>query len=237
MVVNVLDRKTIFTPIFRMDDKKAFNEDFDEMIDGIIHKMNNAKKYEAREVIFELKKRWRNLFELNEEEFKAEQEELRKKSESTTNKEAANFKRLLDSILPETEQPLSFNSDSWSTFKDFTNAIKGMKTNVKLCTRGSLHNFLDIASLLELSNVKLRRRYSDVLKECGYSKSYGSFMLRLLYLSRNYPDLRRVSTPTQYIQTNMKIIEENIFKYFTSPFQCHQPNSQESTDTDRIPGN
>ena len=199
--------------------------------------MNNAKKYQAREVIFELKKRWPKLFELNEEEFKAEQEELRKKSESTTNKEAAVFKRLLDSILTETERPLSFNSDSLSTFKDVTNAIKGMKTNVKLCIRGSLHNLLDIASLLELSKVKLRRRYSDVLKECGYSKSYGSFMLRLLYLSGNYPDLRRVSTLIQYIQTNMKIREENIHKYFTSPFQCHQPNTQESSDNDPITGN
>ena len=31
MVRNVLDRKTFFSPIFRMDDKKAFNEDFDEV--------------------------------------------------------------------------------------------------------------------------------------------------------------------------------------------------------------
>ena len=108
---------------------------------------------------------------------------------------------------------------------------------IKLCIRGSLHNLLDIASLLELSKVKLRRRYSDVLKKCGYSKSYGSFMLRLLYLTRNYPDLRRVSTPIQYIQTNMKILEENIFKYFTSQFQCHQLNTQESTDNDPIAGN
>ena len=136
-----------------MDDEKAFNEDFDEVIHGIIHRMNNTKKYEAREVIFELKKRWPNLFKFNEEEFKEEQEEPRKKSESTTNEEVAVFKRLLDSVLPETEQPLIFDSDSLSMFKDFTNAIKGMKTNVKLCIRGSLHNLLDIASLLELSRI------------------------------------------------------------------------------------
>ena len=210
-----------------MDDKKAFNEDFGEVIDGIIHKMNNAKKYEAREVIFELKKRWPNWFKLNEEEFKAEQEELRKKLESTTNKEAAVFKRLLDSILPETEQPLSFNSDSLSTLKDFTNAIEGMKTNVKLCIRGSLHYLLDIASLLELSKVKLRRRYSDVFKECGNSKSYGSFMLRLLYLSRNYPDLRRFSTPIQYPNQ----YENNRGKYFQI---FHFSISMSPTDYPRI---
>ena len=48
MARNVLDRKTIFSPkrVSRMDDNKAFNEDFDEVIGGIIHKMNNTKKYE-----------------------------------------------------------------------------------------------------------------------------------------------------------------------------------------------
>ena len=105
-----------------------------------------------------------------------------------------------------------------------------MKTNVKLCLRGSLHNLLDIASLLELSKVKLRHRYSDVLKECGYSKSYGSFMLRQLYLSMINPDLRRVSTLIHYIQINMKIIGKHNFKIFTSPFQSHPQNTQESTD-------
>ena len=43
--------------IFQMDDKRAFNEDFDEVIDDIIHRMNNTKKYEAREIIFDLRKR------------------------------------------------------------------------------------------------------------------------------------------------------------------------------------
>ena len=37
-----------------MDDKNAFNDNFDEVIDGIIQKMNKTKKCEAREVIFEM---------------------------------------------------------------------------------------------------------------------------------------------------------------------------------------
>ena len=146
---------------------------------------------------------------MNEDAFKEVPEELLKKSESTTNKEADVFKRLLDSSLPATEQPLAFNSDSLSTFNDFKNANEGLRTNAKLCIRGSLHNLLDIASLLELSKVKLRHRYSM----WSFQKlwfSHDTAIIPVEELSRITKRLRTNSLyPNQY-ENNRKNIFSNI---------------------------
>ena len=205
-----------------MDDDTKFNKAFDEMIDNILRRINKTKQHEAREAVMKFKKRYPKWFNV---EFKEEPEKLQEiilenKAKSAENEEAFVFKKLMDSLLPETEEHFTFNAvKSLATFTDCVTTIKRLQQNLKLCNRRSLHNLLDIATLLELSKKKFRRRYSDVLKEIGYSKSYGSFMLRLLYLTRTYPDLRRVSVSTQYIQTNMKVIERSIYKYFTSPFE------------------
>ena len=207
-----------------MDVKRQFTNDFDEMADEILAQLSIKKQYAAREIIFEFIKKYPDHFEVNEEEFKKRQEELLisingKDLKSEANREAVVFKHLKDSIVSERSQRLSFNVDALTSFNSFKATVKGLQLNMKISVKDTIVYVLDIATVIELSKIKMRRRYADLLKECGYSQSYGSFMLRFLNLSRTYPDLRLISTPIQYIKNNMGIIEKNIHKHFL-PQQC-----------------
>ena len=133
----------------------------------------------------------------------------------------------MDSLLPEDCVITTFNFESLSSYSDLNCAIKALQKHMKLCTKGSLQYLLDISFLLKNPNVKLRRRYADLLKEVGFSKSYCCFLIRLLNLSRTYPRLRRVSKPISFIKSNMKVIGKNIHNYFDFP--CQTSTSMDSS--------
>ena len=103
---------------------------------------------------------------------------------------------------------------------DIIHATKGLQINM-FCTKDSVSILLEFAALLQTSKVKFRCRYSEVLKEVGYCKRYGSFKLSLLNLTKTYPDFWRVLTPIHYIWNNMDVIEDGIYKDIISAFQDH----------------
>ena len=205
--------------IFSMNDSQVFVESFENLMVSLLSKIPKAKIPEARDEIFDFKKEFPTLFAVNEEEFEREQQAREQKIEEdaiTKNKLKIDqvFKTLLDSVVESGLQERVVGD--YNTYLELVGAIKNCQINAMVRAQKTLQSILNIALLLRIAKRKFKRKYSKTLQEVGYSKSYGCFMMRLLYLAESYPDFQRVSVSIKFIRSNIKIIESNIHKYFKS---------------------
>ena len=202
-----------------MDDSQRFVESFDILMDGLLSKIPKDKTLQARDELFDFKKEFPTLFTVNEEEFEREQLAREKDLEEDTitkkkRKVDQVFKILLDSIV---ESGLDQRvATQYNTHMELVDAIKKCQINAKVHAQKLLQSILNIALLLRIAKTKFKRKYSKTLEEVGYPKSYGCFMMRLLYLAESYPDFQRASTTINFIRSNINIIESNIHEYFKS---------------------
>lgn len=208
----------------RMDEKQIFTTSFDEMAKSLLLLVPKKDILEAREILFNFKKMYPNLFNANEETFEKEQENIQQqmaveKQEKNSKDREYVFKKLLDSIVLE-DHPGNINLQP-QTFTELVGTIKNLQRSTKINSKRSIINILQIATLMQYSKVTHKRKYSQLLKEIGYSKSYGSFMLRFLKVVEKYPNLKNVTTTIGFIYQNIEIIENNIQHYFSPA----QPNN------------
>ena len=122
------------------------------------------------------------------------------------------FKILLDSIV-ESGLHERFVAQ-YNTQAELMNAKNNWQIKARVNAQKSLQSILTIALLLRIAKTKFKRKYSKTLEEVGYSKSYGCFMMRFLYLAEACPDFQRVSTSLKFIRSMFTIIESNIHEHF-----------------------
>ena len=194
------------------------NTSFDKMANDVILLVPKKDKLEAREIFFNYKKLHPHLFVADVEQFEKEQEALYEKlaaeEDGKRDRDCKyNFKKLLESMVVE-DNPEIINMNPQSCTELF-GTIKGLQKSSKINTKRSIIDILQIATLIQQSKITYKRKYAHLLKEIGYSKSYGSFMIRFLKLVERYPDLRNITTTISFIYHNIQINEDNIHNFFS----------------------
>ena len=106
------------------------------------------------------------------------------------------MKRLKDSRLVEDNIEMNLFP---GTFEELYDTIQNLQKSSKMNGKRSFQNIIQIGKLMQLSTITCKRKYTQVLKAIGYSKSYGSFMLQFLRLVPLFPDLQLVATPGGFI--------------------------------------
>ena len=169
------------------------NTSFDKMANDVILLIPKKDTLEAREISFNYKNLHPHLFVADVEQFDKEQEALYEKLAAEEDGKRDRdckyiFKKLLDSMVVE-DNPEIFNM-SPESYTELTGTIKVLQKSSKINTMRSIINILQIATLIQQSKITYKRKYAHLLKEIGYSKSYGFFMIRFLKLVERYPDLQ-----------------------------------------------
>ena len=203
-----------------MTDINEFRKSFDDLTSSLMWDIPKKRQIDAQQEIFDFKRKFPQLFEVNEDEFQKELEKLNKQIKDNTTGQEVNkiekvFKILRDSFVSDGATTTTITPNITSK-QELVNQIKRAKQNVKISSRESFCSLLCVASLLDTCRKKFPRQFPRVLKEVGYSKSYGYFMLRIFTLANTYPEFNRVSAPISFIRTNITLIEEHIMHYFTA---------------------
>ena len=192
------------------------NTSFDKMANDVLLLVPKKDKLEAREIFFNYKKLHPHLFVADVEQFEKEQEALYEKLAAEEDGKRDRdckyiFKKLLESMVVE-DNPEIINMNPQS-YIELIETIKGLQKSSEINTKRSFINILQIATLIQQS--ELTRENAHLLKEIGYSKSYGSFIIRFLKLVERYPDLRNTTTTISFIYHKIQIIEDNIHNFFS----------------------
>ena len=161
------------------------NTSFDKMANDVLLLVPKKDKLEARENFFNYKNLHLHLFVIDVEQFEKEQEALYEKLAAEEDGKRDRdceyiFKKLLESMVVE-DNPEIINMNSQS-YTEVIGAIKGLQKSSKINSKRSTINILQIATLKQQSKITYKRKYAHLLKKIGFSKSYGSFMIRFLKL-------------------------------------------------------
>ena len=194
------------------------NTSFDKMANDVLLLVPEKDKLEAPEVFFNYKKLHPHSLVADVEQFEKEQEALYEKLAAEEDGKRDRdciyiFKKLLESMVVE-DNPEIINMNPHS-YTELIGIIKGLQKSSKINTTRSIINILQIATLIQQSKITYKRKYAHLLKEIGYPKFYGSFMIRFLKLVERCSDLRNITTTISFIYHIIQIIEDNIHNFLS----------------------